>query len=89
MKPTIPGLLAIVLLTWPMAGQATSFTISLSESNVGDSGADWFGILEAPASGGGVASVSVVVHGVTYSFLATILPLQYFPSTMRDLKALS
>jgi len=62
-----------------MTGQTTSFTISLSEYNVGDASADWFGSFAAPASGGAVTSVSVVVNGTTYSFLPPILSLQYVP----------
>jgi hypothetical protein len=82
------GLIAIAMLTGPMTAEATSFTISLTENNVGDSGADWFGTFEAPADGGAVTSVSVVVNGITYSFLAPILSLQYFPSPDAGLQGL-
>jgi PEP-CTERM motif len=88
MKSPIPGLIAITMLTGPMTAQATSFTISPSENNVGDSGADWFGTFEAPAGGGAVTSVSVVDNGITYSSLPPILSLQYFPSPDAGLQGL-
>jgi hypothetical protein len=80
MKAIILKFVALAISIAPVPASAATFTIALSENNLGDLGADWFGTFEAPASGGAVSSASIVVNGVNYSFVQPILPLIYLSS---------
>ena len=80
MKAIVLKFVALAISIAPLTAPAATFTIALSENNLGDPGADWFGTFEAPASGGAVSSASIVVSGVNYSFVRPILPLQYLSS---------
>ena len=80
MKAITLKVVALAISIAPVTAPAATFTIALSEYNLGDPGADWFGTFEAPTSGGAVSSASIVVNGVDYSFVQTILPFQYLSS---------
>ena len=65
MKAIILKFVALAISIAPVTAPAATFTIALSENNLGDLGADWFGTFETPASGGAVSSASIVVNGVS------------------------
>jgi hypothetical protein len=61
------ALLLLGVMVSPSA--ATTFNISLTENNLGDAGADWFGTFEAPTDGGLITSFTLTVSGVLYNRL--------------------
>ena len=71
MKSKIVGLLAVGLLAGPMAANAVTLSIELTQDGLGDSGPDWFGTFEVQNFGGidRVTSFSAVIDGITYSLV--------------------
>jgi hypothetical protein len=78
MKAKILGLLAAALLTGPMTANSTTFTVALTETDLGDAGPDWFGTFDAPEAGGPVTGFNISVRGITYNLLSTGFGLDYY-----------
>ena len=63
MKAKILGLLAVGLLAGPMAAQAITFTVQLTRTA---DASIWNGTFDAPATGGAVTAMSIVIDGLLF-----------------------
>lgn len=66
-KPMLAGLVLALCATAPV--QAATFKITLDEAANG-AGMDWTGIFTAPAEGGIVTSIAVLIDGILYDTVA-------------------
>ena len=74
MRPLLATSFAAALAT---SAQAATFDIELTQDEIGDSSPDWFGTVEADAYVLATFA-SVLVDGVTYDTVSSIVPLALF-----------
>lgn len=61
------GLMLLMLVAGPTLHAAT-YKVDFTQTDLGDSGPDWFGTFDAPSGGGFLTSFSALIDGTTYSF---------------------